>query len=158
MVHRRLQEDDNRGVQEPLNETMCGCNDIRAAPGAMGAHGHEGDGGCFCAGLTVRGRHLLVFDEVQRARALRRRLMEEIQQPPALAFARLGTPSKTPSRTVLAEALPPNVKLVTLANPLPPRRRKHSDRDKCMLDYSDDGRRRWPTACAQGAHATHCRK
>ena len=66
MVHRRLQEDDNRGVQGALNETMCGCNDIRAAPGAMGAHGHEGDGGCFCAGLTVRGRHLLVFDEVQR--------------------------------------------------------------------------------------------
>ena len=32
--------------------------------------------------------------------------MEEIQQPPALAFARLGTPFKTPSRTVLAEALP----------------------------------------------------
>ena len=116
MVHRRLQEDDNRGVQEPLNETMCGCNDIRAAPGAMGAHGHEGDGGCFCAGLTVRGRHLLVFDEVQRARALRRRLMEEIQQPPALAFARLGTPFKAPSRTVLAEPLPPNVKLVTLTS------------------------------------------
>ena len=116
MVHRRLQEDDNRGVQEPLNETMCGCNDIRAAPGAMGAHGHEGDGGCFCAGLTVRGRHLLVFDEVQRARALRRRLMEEVQQPPALAFARLGTPFKTPSRTVLAEPLPPNVKLVTLTS------------------------------------------
>ena len=24
MVHRRLQDDDSRGVQEPLNETMCG--------------------------------------------------------------------------------------------------------------------------------------
>ena len=35
MVHRRIQVDDNRGVQEPLNETMCGCNDIGAAPGAM---------------------------------------------------------------------------------------------------------------------------
>jgi alpha-mannosidase len=116
MVHRRLQEDDNRGVQEPLNETMCGCNDIRAAPGMMGAHGREGDGGCLCAGLTVRGRHLLVFDEVQRARALRRRLMEEVQQPPAVAFAPLGTPFKRPSRAVLAEALPPNVKLVTLTS------------------------------------------
>lgn len=31
MVHRRVQVDDSRGVQEPLNETMCGCNDINAA-------------------------------------------------------------------------------------------------------------------------------
>ena len=62
MVHRRVQDDDSRGVQEPLNETMCGCNDIGAAPGDMGAHGHEGDGGCECAGLTVRGVHWLVFD------------------------------------------------------------------------------------------------
>ena len=67
----------------------------RRAP--WGRTARTGDGGCFCAGLTVRGRHLLVFDEVQRARALRRRLMEEVQQPPALAFARLGTPFKTPS-------------------------------------------------------------
>ena len=36
MVHRRVQDDDSRGVQEPLNETMCG-NDIGAAPGDMGA-------------------------------------------------------------------------------------------------------------------------
>ena len=46
MVHRRVQDDDSRGVQEPLNETMCGCNDIGADPGKMGAHGREGDGGC----------------------------------------------------------------------------------------------------------------
>ena len=37
-----FQVDDSRGVQEPLNETMCGCNDIGALPGQMGAHGHEG--------------------------------------------------------------------------------------------------------------------
>jgi alpha-mannosidase len=36
MVHRRVLADDSRGVQEPLNETMCGCNDINAAPGQMG--------------------------------------------------------------------------------------------------------------------------
>ncbi|KAH8073785.1 hypothetical protein JL720_10856 [Aureococcus anophagefferens] len=52
--------DDNRGVQEPLNETMCGCNDVGAAPGSMGAHGHEGDGGCDCEGLTVRGVNYVV--------------------------------------------------------------------------------------------------
>ena len=37
---------------------------------------------------------------------MRRRLMEEVQQPPALAFAPLGTPFKRPSRAVLAEPLP----------------------------------------------------
>ena len=74
MVHRRIQADDSRGVQEPLNETMCGCNDIGAAPGSMGAHGHEGDGGCECAGLTMRGRHWLIFDTVDAAHAARRTL------------------------------------------------------------------------------------
>ena len=95
---------------------MCGCNDIRAAPGAMGAHGHEGDGGCFCAGLTVRGRHLLVFDEVQRARALRG---AADGGDPAAAGAGLCSSrdaAQTPSRTVLAKPLPPNVKLVTLTS------------------------------------------
>ena len=67
MVHRRVQDDDSRGVQEPLNETMCGCNDIGAFPGKMGKSGHEGDGGCACAGLTVRGRHLLLFDTIANA-------------------------------------------------------------------------------------------
>lgn len=33
MVHRRVEVDDNRGVQEQLNETMCGCNDMGANPG-----------------------------------------------------------------------------------------------------------------------------
>ena len=47
---------------------MCGCNDIGAAPGSMGAHGHEGDGGCECAGLTMRGRHWLLFDTVDNVR------------------------------------------------------------------------------------------
>ena len=31
MPHRRCQKDDSRGVQEPLNETMCGCNVRRHA-------------------------------------------------------------------------------------------------------------------------------
>merc|ERR1719443_1735262 len=74
MVHRRVQQDDSRGVQEPLNETMCGCNDINAPPGKMGAHGHEGDGGCVCAGLTVRGRHWLLFGTSEGVHAERRQL------------------------------------------------------------------------------------
>merc|ERR1719473_2206172 len=86
MVHRRVQVDDSRGVQEPLNETMCGCNDINAAPGQMGQHGHEGDGGCECAGLTVRGRHWIVLDTVEKAHELRRQAVEQLSFPATLAF------------------------------------------------------------------------
>ena len=45
MVHRRLQADDNRGVQEPLNETMCGC---RAS-----AHSRQDVGFSLCGVLRV---------------------------------------------------------------------------------------------------------
>jgi hypothetical protein len=48
---------------------MCGCNDINAKPGQMGEHGHEADGGCECEGLTMRGKHLLVFDTILSAPA-----------------------------------------------------------------------------------------
>merc|ERR1711871_328814 len=114
MVHRRIQDDDSRGVQEPLNETMCGCNDIGATPGSMGAHGHEGDGGCECAGLTMRGKHWLVFDKLPEAHQTRRELAETINFPSTLAF----TPGKMPSKefSALSTELPKNVKLVTLTN------------------------------------------
>jgi len=114
MVHRRLQADDRRGVQEPLNETMCGCNDINAAPGSMGAHGHEGDGGCECAGLTMRGRHLLLFDRIEAVNEQRRALSEELNFPALLAFTK-PLPPRPPVSTIAA-ALPPNVKLVTLTS------------------------------------------
>jgi len=115
MVHRRVQADDSRGVQEPLNETMCGCNDIGAAPGAMGAHGHEGDGGCECAGLTMRGRHWLLFDTIDNVHAARRTLSEAINFPPLLAFSSVQPAQHTPTSAVSA-ALPPNVKLVTITS------------------------------------------
>jgi len=115
MLHRRIQADDSRGVQEPLNETMCGCNDINAEPGQMGQHGHEGDGGCVCAGLTMRGRHLLIFDTLENVRAERRRLSEALNFPPLLGFTD-APPPKTAPTSFLNAALPPNVKLVTLTN------------------------------------------
>jgi len=87
MLHRRVMVDDSRGVQEPLNETMCGCNDIGATPGQMGAHGHEADGGCECEGLTMRGKSYLVFDTVDKANAQRRVLSEALNFPPTLAFS-----------------------------------------------------------------------
>ena len=114
MVHRRLQADDGRGVQEPLNETMCGCNDINAAPGQMGKNGHEADGGCVCAGLTVRGKHYIVFDSVENANAVRRPLVEALSFFPTLAFAPGLIAPPTPTASKLSKALPPNIKLLTL--------------------------------------------
>mmetsp|Transcript_24894 Transcript_24894/g.45105 ORF Transcript_24894/g.45105 Transcript_24894/m.45105 type:complete len:1133 (-) Transcript_24894:53-3451(-) len=116
MVHRRLQADDNRGVQEPLNETMCGCNDINAAPGKMGAHGHEGDGGCWCEGLTVRGRHWILFDEIQEVRAERRIAQEELNFPATLAFTSQSMVSGNPVFSAIQTALPRNVRLMTITD------------------------------------------
>mmetsp|Transcript_59280 Transcript_59280/g.162642 ORF Transcript_59280/g.162642 Transcript_59280/m.162642 type:complete len:809 (-) Transcript_59280:378-2804(-) len=116
MVHRRIQADDSRGVQEPLNETMCGCNDIGAAPGQMGAHGHEGDGGCECAGLTMRGRHWIVFDTIDAAHAARRTLSEQLNFPPLLAFSPHAPKAAPALPSAVTAALPPNVKLVTLTS------------------------------------------
>jgi len=119
MVHRRIQDDDHRGVQEPLNETMCGCNDIGAPPHKMGAHGHEGDGGCDCQGLTMRGRHWVVLDTIDNANRLRRQLTEKLSFPSTLAFAKSFDPAAdgfTPTFSALGQALPPNVKLTTLTS------------------------------------------
>merc|ERR1711998_754062 len=116
MVHRRIQEDDSRGVQEPLNETMCGCNDINAAPGQMGAHGQEGDGGCECAGLTVRGRHWLMLDQIEKAHEVRRVLQEELTFPATLAFAAIDMKTSAPTFSAIKTALPKNVKLMTVTN------------------------------------------
>jgi len=116
MVHRRIQQDDSRGVQEPLNETMCGCNDIGADPGNMGAHGQEGDGGCWCAGLTVRGRHWLILDTIETAHQERRQLAEQISFPATLAFTEASSKIKTPTWNALETALPPNVRLMTISN------------------------------------------
>jgi alpha-mannosidase len=118
MVHRRIQQDDSRGVQEPLNETMCGCNDIGADPGKMGAHGHEGDGGCECAGLTMRGRHWLIFGPIQEVHKSRRVLSETINFPATLAFHKPSTQNvlDRTSYSAVSAALPANVKLVTLTS------------------------------------------
>jgi len=98
---------------------MCQCNDIHAGQGQTGAHGHEGDGGCECAGLTVRGRHWLLFDTVERTHELRRSLSERLNFPPLLAFTPPAEPSKAwrgGAFSALSRALPPTVKLVTLTN------------------------------------------
>jgi alpha-mannosidase len=116
MVHRRIQDDDSRGVQEPLNETMCGCNDIGAAPGNMGAHGREGDGGCECAGLTMRGRHWVILDTVEKVNELRRKGIEKLSFPATLAFSSSKLSPKNPNFTALGSELPENIKLMTLTD------------------------------------------
>lgn len=114
-VHRRIQDDDSRGVQEPLNETMCGCNDINADPGNMGEHGHEADGGCECVGLTMRGRQWIVFDNINDAHETRRQIAEKLFFPPTLGFTTDSNVAQ-PSKSYLNEDLPSQVKIQTLTN------------------------------------------
>jgi alpha-mannosidase len=114
MVHRRVLMDDRRGVQEPLNETMCGCNDINADPGKMGAHGHLGDGGCECAGLTMRGRHWLILDTVANSHDSRRIASEALNLQPTLAVSPTG--AVAPVTTFLAAEMPEGVQLQALTS------------------------------------------
>jgi alpha-mannosidase len=114
MVHRRILADDSRGVQEPLNETMCGCNDINADPGSMGAHGHLGDGGCECAGLTMRGRHWLMLDTVANAHDNRRMASEALNLRPTIAIAQKNL--VLPSASFLAAEMPEGVQLQALTS------------------------------------------
>eukprot|EP01059_Diplonema_ambulator_P008478 TRINITY_DN18114_c0_g1_i1.p1 TRINITY_DN18114_c0_g1~~TRINITY_DN18114_c0_g1_i1.p1 ORF type:complete len:1107 (+),score=202.08 TRINITY_DN18114_c0_g1_i1:107-3322(+) len=114
MVHRRLQHDDSRGVQEPLNETMCGCNDIRAVPDHTGADGHEGDGGCWCDGLVVRGKHFVLFGGMDAVNTDRRKVAEKANFPPTLAFSQ--SVFSTPASAAFMAPLPPQLKLLTLTS------------------------------------------
>jgi alpha-mannosidase len=83
----------------------------------MGAHGHEGDGGCECEGLTIRGSALLVFDLVAQSHATRRQLIESLNFPPTLAFSKGASGAvAVPSMSAISAALPPNIKLMTLSS------------------------------------------
>ncbi|KAK7282128.1 hypothetical protein RIF29_10693 [Crotalaria pallida] len=66
MVHRRLLEDDSRGVGEALNETVC-INDK-------------------CTGLTVLGKYYFRIDPVGEGARWRRSFGQEIYSPFLLAF------------------------------------------------------------------------
>ena len=82
----------------------------------QGAHGHEGDGGCDCAGLTMRGRHWLYFGPIADANQVRRQLIEGLNFPPTLAFASGAIKTAQPSFSAIAAAFPDNVKLTTLTS------------------------------------------
>ena len=97
MLHRRVLEDDRRGVSEPLNETMCGCT------------------ACDCAGLTLKGRHYVVLDTVDSAHEARRLLSEEMSFPSLVGFDKPSAALSGPF-SLISSALPKNVKLMTLKN------------------------------------------
>lgn len=95
MVHRRLLEDDARGVGEPLMESG--------------------------AGSTVRGRHFVLLSSVSDAAARHRLLAEEVVLAPQVVLAQGGSSlyySRMAPRTQfsgLRRDLPPRVHLLTLA-------------------------------------------
>ncbi|NXQ61843.1 MA2B1 mannosidase, partial [Anthoscopus minutus] len=89
MVHRRLLNDDNRGVTEPLNEP--------------GNDGH---------GLVVRGQHLVLLDTVVASADQHRPRAQEMVTPPYVVLA----PSPGPHLrqfSGLRRALPPRLHLLT---------------------------------------------
>ncbi|GAU38122.1 hypothetical protein TSUD_318090 [Trifolium subterraneum] len=67
MVHRRILNDDSRGVAEALNETVCVSNK--------------------CTGLTVLGKYYFRIDPVGEGARWRRTFGQEIYSPFLLAFA-----------------------------------------------------------------------
>ncbi|NWX35598.1 MA2B1 mannosidase, partial [Notiomystis cincta] len=101
MVHRRLLNDDNRGVGEPLDE--------------------PGDDG---RGLVVRGRHLVLLDTVAAAADQHRPRAQEMVTPPYVVLApgpgpqlRQGGVSPLtpcPQFSGLCRALPPSLQLLTV--------------------------------------------
>lgn len=67
LLHRRLLQDDHRGVDEALNETMCGCT------------------GCKCAGLVARGTFQMLITPLAHAPAARR-TAQALANDPILPF------------------------------------------------------------------------
>ena len=86
-----------------MNETMCGCRDQDSQ--------HIGQ--CPCAGLTVRGSTFLVLDKIADANAAARRVSEEINFAPLLAFSP-DKPTAAATFSAITADLPANVKLMTL--------------------------------------------
>ena len=94
MLQRRLIADDNRGVAEFLNETMCGCHD------------------CHCQGLTIRGRQTWLFGTINEVSTQRRVAAEDLTYPLIPSFS-VSAPPLNSSQSFVKKALPANVKLLT---------------------------------------------
>ncbi|KAH9770254.1 alpha-mannosidase [Citrus sinensis] len=100
MLHRRLVADDNRGVSEALNETVCVFDK--------------------CEGLTIIGKYYLRIDPVGEAAKWRRSFGQEIYSPFLLAFTEqdgdhwANSHLATYSAMDTTYVLPDNVALITL--------------------------------------------
>ncbi|KAG5537368.1 hypothetical protein RHGRI_024717 [Rhododendron griersonianum] len=101
MLHRRMLFDDNRGVGEPLDETVC-------------------VGETSCEGLTIRGNYYIGIDQLGAGSRWRRTTGQEVYSPLLLAFTHEKQDDWTATHLLKAAAmdpnytLPPNVALVTL--------------------------------------------
>ncbi|XP_014501898.1 probable alpha-mannosidase At5g13980 isoform X1 [Vigna radiata var. radiata] len=99
MVHRRLLEDDSRGVAEALNETVCIHN--------------------TCTGLTVLGKYYFRIDPVGEGARWRRSFGQEIYSPLLLAFTESDAHQGESHVTTFSGIdssydLPDNVAIITL--------------------------------------------
>eukprot|EP00438_Fugacium_kawagutii_P014619 Skav210590 [mRNA] locus=scaffold3272:261960:281327:+ [translate_table: standard] len=102
MVHRRLLQDDGRGVGEPLNETQFVTSYVDAEPGQ-----HYGPG------LVVRGQHWLHLGSPQTAAKSWRPLMDRLYMPPAAFFTEGAVDM---GMFWFLKALPENLEILTLAS------------------------------------------
>lgn len=108
MVHRRILFDDSRGVGEPLNETTS----ITPYPNPKR----------LGTGLIITGKHYLQVTKPAGAFAAMRPQMDAIFQEPVLAYGAMSdaetpeswTAAHAASASMLAEALPTNVMLMTV--------------------------------------------
>lgn len=66
LLHRRLVVDDYRGVDEALNETMCGCR-----------YDHQQPEACRCKGLISVISHKIIFDTTSLGTETRRELHDQ---------------------------------------------------------------------------------
>ncbi|KAI3451418.1 hypothetical protein Pfo_008083 [Paulownia fortunei] len=100
MLHRRMINDDSRGVGEPLDEFVCVKN--------------------TCEGLTVRGNYYISINELGTGVRWRRTTGQEIYSPLLLAFSHEDSEKWKSSHLTKATSmesnysLPHNVALVTL--------------------------------------------
>ncbi|XVF08603.1 hypothetical protein REPUB_Repub07fG0017200 [Reevesia pubescens] len=100
MLHRRLLQDDDRGVAEALNETVCVQNK--------------------CSGLTIVGKYYLRIDPLGEAAKWRRSFGQEVYSPFLLAFTEQEGDGWTNSHVLSfsgmdpSYVLPDNVAMITL--------------------------------------------